>query len=91
MTTLIRPASISPFAFLPEPRALARPGRHAAVGLALLGLLALHVAHQAQSPYAALDAGAVQDEATWAARFDAPPLSCPAAKACPLAPYTYEN
>ena len=95
MTTLIRSASIFSFALLTGALASAvrraqkrLPG--AVLGLAALGLFAVHVAHQAQSPYAAIN-GEAKDEARWAARYDVSQPACTAAKACADAPTAYEN
>ena len=90
MTTLDRSVSIFPVALHPEVAALLRHGRRAALVLGAFGLLAVHVAHEARSPYGVLNAE-VQAEAKWAARYDAAQLSCTAGKACPDAPTSYEN
>jgi hypothetical protein len=50
---------------------LTRRWQHAMFGLMALTFLAVHVAHDAQSPQAALMAGA-QDEMAWVARHAAP-------------------
>jgi len=90
MTTFTRSVSILPVALHPEVAALLRHGRRAALVLGVFGLLAVHVAHEAQLPYGAFSAEA-QAEAKWAARYDAAQLSCTAGKACADAPTSYEN